>query len=161
MYYREHPKQIDEIARELGVDAVVEMSVRRVEDNVRITVQLIDGESQQHLWSQPYDRRYSASEIFAIQEDVARQIAAELRVQLTGEEEARLGEVPTQNTQAYELYLRASARLRGGGSGPREDGIDLLRQAVALDPDFAAAWATMSVAMLNLVVDWNKYDLAR
>jgi len=159
LLYRTDPKPVREVVEELGVDAVVEWSIRRAGESLRVTVQLIDGTTEQHLWSDNLDREFSAADLFALQSDIARQIAGGLRIQLTGEEESRLLDGPTENTEAYELFLRAASFGSEHGPSATYQQVDLLRQTVRLDPDFGAAWATLARALVFLVGNNGDLDL--
>jgi TolB-like protein len=130
-----------EIAATLGVGAVLEGSVRKSGDMVRITTQLVDAVSGQHLWSTDFDRELA--DVFGIQRDVALAIAAALQAELTPGEQARIEAPPTDNVAAYQLYLR-NREFSSVGIATNRTGIELLRQAVALDPDFSDAWARLS-----------------
>ena len=130
-----------EIAATLGVGAVLEGSVRKSGDMVRITTQLVDATSGQHLWSTDFDRELA--DVFGIQRDVALAIAAALQAELSPVEQARIETPPTDNVAAYQLYLR-SREFSSVGIATNRTGIELLRQAVALDPGFSDAWARLS-----------------
>lgn len=135
MPYKNTQKNIRQIARELQVSSVLEGSVRREGSNIRITAQLIDAGTDRHLWSEDYDRK--ATEIFAIQSDVAQQIARELNATLTAEESRRIGEKATGNVTAYEEYLRAKGL-------PPIEAEPLLLSALKKDSTFALAWAQLA-----------------
>jgi TolB-like protein len=126
------------MAQRLGVSHVLEGSVRRAGNRVRVTVQLIDAARDEHLWAENYDRELD--DIFAIQSDIARAIAEQLRIELSPRESEALAERPTNNPKAHDLYLRAvdQSRIASGVSGFRTQ-IALLDQALALDPDFLQA----------------------
>lgn len=130
-----------EIAATLGVGAVLEGSVRKSGDMVRITTQLVDATSGQHLWSTDFDRELA--DVFGIQRDVALAIAAALQAELSPVEQARIETPPTDNVAAYQLYLR-SREFSSVGIATNRTGIELLRQAVAMDPGFSDAWARLS-----------------
>jgi TolB-like protein len=127
-----------EIGLRLGVSHVLEGSVRRAGDRVRVTVQLIEAASDEHLWAENYDR--TLENVFAIQSDIALAIADQLQVALNPQQQASLGERPTDNATAYELFLRAvdEARVWRGAETFRTI-IELLEPAIALDPDFLDA----------------------
>lgn len=129
---------IPEIGRRLGVSHVLEGSVRRAGERVRVTVQLIEAASDEHLWAENYDR--TLDDVFAIQSEIALTIADQLQVALNPQQQASLGERPTDNAAAYELYLRAvdESRVWRGAESFRAI-IGLLEPAVALDPDFLDA----------------------
>ena len=137
MEYKSNKKNIKKIADELGVATILEGSVRKEGDKVRITAQLIDAKTDQHIWSETYDR--NASEVFAIQSEVAQHIANALNVKLTTEEGKRIIEKATDNVEAYEDYLRAKKL-------PWSQRIEPLLNAIKKDPDFSLAWAELASA---------------
>lgn len=155
MEYRDRPTPLPQIARELGVAAILEGSVRRAGNRVRITAQLIDAASDVHLWSESYERELE--DVFAIQADVARRIAEALRAELDPAESALLDRRPTEDVEAYDLYLRALEFNRAGRSPENvSSAITLLERAVERDPSFLAA-----VSRLNhqhLLMHWYGYD---
>jgi tetratricopeptide (TPR) repeat protein len=124
------------IGSELGVRYLVEGSVRRVGDRVRVTVQLIDARTDDHLWAENYDR--TLEDIFAIQSAVAKEIAGQLQAMISPEEEAEIDELPTTNMEAYDLFLRTRNRA------PLAEDADLLEKAVDLDPEFLDAWVQLT-----------------
>ncbi|MEP6571083.1 MAG: protein kinase [Gemmatimonadota bacterium] len=134
-------KKLERMARELGVGSVVEGSVRLAGDRVRIGVDLTDVRSGQTLWSEQYDRQLS--DLFAVQDDVAHQVAAALQATLTAAEEKRVARVPTTNVEAHQLYLRA-LELAGPRHSENLTRSALLLQAIHLDPQFAAAYADLA-----------------
>jgi len=133
------------IGARLGVSHVLEGSVRRAGDQVRVTVQLIEAATDAHVWAENYDR--SLDDVFAIQSEIALAIADQLKLNLSAQLQADLGERPTQNQAAYELYLKAlDIRKTWRGSAGFRDAIDLLEPAVRLDPDFLAAQMMLAEA---------------
>jgi TolB-like protein/Flp pilus assembly protein TadD len=140
MEYRNTTENVRRIAEELGVATVLEGGVQRAGDRVRIQTQLIDARTDEHLWAESYERELTAENVFAIQSDVARQIAAAMRATLTPEERERIDKQATEDVEAYDLYLRA---LDEGGAS-RDERIGWLDRAVELDPSFALAWAKSS-----------------
>jgi len=132
---------IPDIARQLGVVHVLEGSVRKAGNRVRITAQLIDARNDQHLWSDAYDR--SLDDIFAVQEEIAQAIAGALTDRL-GVDTIQV-QAPTDNLEAYEAMLRGRQRFHQRGDTIDQSIADLER-AVALDPDFGLAWALLSAA---------------
>jgi serine/threonine-protein kinase len=135
------------IGQKLNVTTVLEGSVRRAGDRVRITVQLSDVANGFQLWSERYDRELK--DIFDVQDEIAKATAERLRVTLTGGKGGRLVEQATTNVQAYQLYLQGRALVdRRGASVPA--GLNLLRQAVALDPAYSLAWAGIADALTVL-----------
>ena len=153
MKYRETQLSIPEIAAELGVATVVEGGVQRAGNWVRVNVQLIEARSDRHLWAETYDAELTPANIFSIQSDIARQIAAALRATLTPEVEVRLAARPTESLRAYDLYTRGRYlhyRPQGGTQEGLEDAARLFRQAIEVDPEFAAAYAGLADIYLDL-----------
>jgi TolB-like protein/Flp pilus assembly protein TadD len=150
------PRNLKEIAQQLGVSNVVEGSVRRSGDHVRVSVQLIDARTDRHVWGQNYD--HTLADSLALQGDLATEIAGALQAKLAPEEKARLETKPTKNTDAYVLYLKA---LEGDSlESTDEESIateKLYAQAIALDPAFALAWARASLVNTRLY-DWNQEE---
>lgn len=152
MEYRDSPKQIPQIARELGVAYVLEGSVRRSGNTVRVVCQLIDGRTGQHVLAPPpFDRRLE--DIFAIQSEIAAKIAAELKAVISPGEKATLERAPTDNLTAYDLFLRArEARNATFAPAARLAQTEpLLRSAVQYDPGFAMAWRLLGLTHLDAI----------
>ena len=149
-------KPVSQIGEELRVARVLEGSVQRAEDVVQINVQLIDAATDNHLWAESYTRDLSASNLIAIQSEIVRDIARELRAVLAPEEEARIASVPTENLEAYDLFLRARNLQERESRASRLEAIERLEQVVTLDPDFALAWAYLSIG--HSEVYWFGYD---
>ncbi len=152
MRYKKTNKSIPDIARELKVDAVIEGSVVRAGDRVRITAQLIHGPTDRHLWAQNYER--DLRDILALQSEVARAISSEIKIKLTPQQEARLARVRAVNPEAHELYLKGSPYCRQPGQ--QFKGVELLKKAIAVDPSYAPAYASLagcynSMAFLGLL----------
>jgi TolB-like protein/Flp pilus assembly protein TadD len=147
MGYANTTKRMPEIGRELGVATILEGGVQRAGDRVRINVQLIDTRTDQHLWAEVYDRELTADNLFEIQSDITRAIAGALRAVLSGAEEASLERKATDNVEAYAHYLRARATAATYGRSPQqlEESIASYLRAIELDPDFAVAWAALSI----------------
>jgi TolB-like protein/DNA-binding winged helix-turn-helix (wHTH) protein len=137
---------IPTIAAKLDVSYVLEGSVRRSGDRVRITAQLIDAKDSSNLWAEAYDRHYSAQSLIEIQSDIARAITGQLRLTLTGDVEARLARVPTENTEAYAAYLLGRERLKNRKVSELADAVDQFSLAIELDPQFAGAYAGLADA---------------
>ena len=137
--FRDGRADLKEVAGRLGVAHVLEGSVRRQDERVRITTQLIDARSDQHLWSSTFDRELV--DIFAIQEEIAQAVADAMRATL-GIRRVTV-QAPTEDLEAYELYLRGR-QLFGHRGRALLDARELLEQAVARDPDFAPAWGTLA-----------------
>ena len=142
---------VKEVAHALGVSHVLEGSVRKAGDRVRITAQMIDATTGGHLWADRYDR--DLTDIFAIQDEISKAIVAALRVKLLPEEKKAIERRGTANVDAYNLYLMARQHWTGGASGDvRRDQaiVRICQQAVALDPNYAQAWALMALAQSEL-----------
>ncbi len=137
MRYRESDKALPEIARELGVEALVEGSVLRADGQVRITAQLIDGTTDEHLWAESYDR--DLENLLALLSEVARAIATEIEVELTPEEQRLLVSSEPVNPEAQELYLKGRALLSRFESKYLSEAKRLFEQSLAIDPEFAPA----------------------
>jgi TolB-like protein/class 3 adenylate cyclase/Tfp pilus assembly protein PilF len=144
MRYKGTDKPMRQIGEELGVASILEGSVRQAGQRVRITAQLIDTASDEHLWADRYDR--DLEDIFAIQTDVAERIVEALRVRLTPQEQARLGEQPTENIEAYQSYLKGRHFLSRRTEATIRQAIEWFRKAVTADPSFAQAWAGLADA---------------
>jgi adenylate cyclase len=136
------------VGRDLGVGYVLEGSVRKAGDRLRITAQLVETENGHHLWAERYDRELS--DIFALQDEVTRQIVAALEVRLSDAEQSEIDRVPTRNLEAYDLYQRALVYLGPGHRGPEVERTaeGLLRRAIDLDPDFGPAYAALAGSLV-------------
>jgi serine/threonine protein kinase/Tfp pilus assembly protein PilF len=143
-HYKSAPKNLPEIARQLGVAHVLEGSVQKSGDAVRVNVQLIKGATDSHLWSDTFDRKLT--DIFSVESEIAKAIADQLRAKLTGQEEQVLAAKPTDNPQAYDAYLRGLAYTLKTGFTPANSlgAQKYLKEAVRLDPKFALGWALLS-----------------
>ena len=139
---------IRQIGERLGVTHVLEGSVRRAGEQVRVTVQLVDARTDQHVWAENYDRRLL--DVFAIQSEIALAIARQLRLNLAPEVSSQIGERPTQSQEAYDLYLRARALPASYDEVRMRAAIELLRGALQADPAFALAMGELGLAYSNL-----------
>jgi TolB-like protein/DNA-binding winged helix-turn-helix (wHTH) protein/Tfp pilus assembly protein PilF len=146
--YSETKRPLTEIARELGVDAVIEGTVTRSADRVRITAQLIDAHSDQHLWAESYER--DVRDILELQRDVARTIANEVGLSLTSGEQARFAQVPTVNPAAHEAYLKGHYYWSKFSCTGNTKALEYFQEAIAKDPNFALAYAGMADTYFNL-----------
>lgn len=143
------------VGRELNVAAILEGSVRKEGDRLRITAQLIDVENGFHIWSENYDRRYEA--IFEVQDDVARRIAKALRINLTESEAASLVRPPTDDLEAFELYARARHEFYKYSPEGNAAAIALYERALEIDPDYAPALAGLSLCQTqNINGGWSE-----
>ena len=134
---------VPEIGRELGVDAIIEGSVLRAGDTVRVTAQLIEAKSDRHLWADNFDRELT--DILALYSDVTREIVGQIRVTLTPDEAARLADTSAVDPEGYELYLKGDYLCDQWVPQEMLQGIDLMRQAVLEDPDSAIAHAALAM----------------
>jgi len=151
MAFKKSDRNLREIGEKLGAAAVVEGSIRRAGNRVRIVAQLVDALTDEHIWADTYDR--DLTDIFAIQSDVALNIATALRAQLSNDERARVGRRPTENFEAYELYLRGrNSFYRFSEDGFRRSLIDY-SDAIARDPSFALAWASMAESYTEICIN--------
>jgi len=143
-HYKSAPENLPEIARLLGVAHILEGSVQKSADSVRVNVQLIKAANDSHLWADTFDRKLT--DIFSVESDVAKAIADQLRVKLTGREEQVIAAKPTDNPEAYDAYLRGLAYILKTGATPTNvlAAQKYLRDAVRLDPKFALGWALLS-----------------
>ncbi|HEU5246032.1 MAG TPA: adenylate/guanylate cyclase domain-containing protein, partial [Candidatus Udaeobacter sp.] len=143
-HYKSAPKNLREIGRQLGVAHVLEGGVQRSGDAVRVNVQLIKVANDSHLWGRYFDRKLT--DIFSVESEVAKAIADQLRVKITGQEEQVIGAKPTQSVDAYDAYLRGLAYTLKAVTTPSTTlgAQKHLREAVRLDPKFALAWALLS-----------------
>ncbi|PYK14066.1 MAG: hypothetical protein DME65_00030, partial [Verrucomicrobia bacterium] len=143
-HYKSAPENLPQIAKQLGVAHILEGSVQKSGDAVRVNVQLIKAANDSHLWADTYDRKLI--DLFFVESEVARAIADQLRVHLTGKEQQVLAAKPTENVEAYDAYLRGLAyNLKTATTPANSLGAQkYLREAVRLDPKFAAAWALLS-----------------
>ena len=140
-HYKSAPDNLREIAKQLEVAHILEGSVQKSGDAVRVNVQLIKAANDSHLWADTFDRKLT--DIFSVESEVAKAIADQLRAKLTGQEEQVIAAKPTDNPEAYDAYLRGLAyNLKTNNTPTNALGAQkYLREAVKLDPKFALAWA--------------------
>ena len=143
-HYKSAPENLPEIARQLGVAHILEGSVQKSGDAVRVTVQLIKAANDSHLWADTFDRKLT--DIFSVESDVAKAIAEQLRAKLTGQEEQVIAATPTDNPEAYDAYLRGLAYALKAATNPANSlgAQKYLKEAVRLDPKFVLSWALLS-----------------
>jgi TolB-like protein len=156
--YQSKPRNLGEIAKQLGVANILEGSVQKAADQVRVNVQLVNAKTDSHLWAETYDRKLT--DIFEVESEIAKGIAKSLQAKLTGREEQALAVKPTNNPEAYDAYLRG---LAFEGRGFYAYSVDALRtaidsydRAVQLDPNFAIAWTRLS--RVNGAIYFNRHD---
>jgi len=141
--YKGKPVKVDQVGQELGVRYVLEGSVRKVGDRVRITAQLVDASTGGHLWAERYDR--DLEDIFALQDEVAQKIVSALAVKLTDDEQERLERGYTDNLEAYDYFLRGLEYFNRLTKEGTDQARRLFERAIDLDPEFAAAYGHMSL----------------
>ena len=144
--YQSKPANLAEIAKQLGVANILEGSVQKAADQVRVNVQLVNAHSDSHLWADTYDRKLV--DIFGVESEIAKAIADALQAKLTGGEQRALAVKPTNNSEAYDAYLRGLAfeARTSTALDNLEKAIGFFERAVQLDPAFAVAWARLSRA---------------
>jgi serine/threonine protein kinase/Tfp pilus assembly protein PilF len=152
----EHQKSLSEIGRELNVTSILESSVERIDNRVRIITSLYDAATSKRLWGASYDREIK--DIFAIQSDVAEQIAAALQAGLSANERANIKHKPTENSDAYDLYLRGWGLYQLYEKDENEKAIDLFKQAIEVDPKFALAYTGLADAYVERVQRFHSDD---
>jgi TolB-like protein/class 3 adenylate cyclase/Tfp pilus assembly protein PilF len=153
MQYKDTKKTIPEIARELAVDAVIEGSVVTQGGTVRITAQLINTHTNAHIWSHSYEQKLS--DVLAVQSQVASEIAAQVKAEVTPDERKRLSAVHTVNPAAYELYLRGRFVLNSYTEAGNREALALFQKAIAIDPNYAAAFSGLANAYGALSTDYE------
>jgi TolB-like protein/Tfp pilus assembly protein PilF len=146
--YRDTTKNVRQIGRELDVATIVEGAVQRSGDQVRITVQLIDAATDEHLWAAAYDEALTIENVFDIQSEISAQIASSLRAALTPEEELRLAAIPTDNIEAYAEYVKARRNLSTRSFTSLQDARAQFERAIELDPEYAQAHAGLAQSVL-------------
>jgi TolB-like protein/class 3 adenylate cyclase/Flp pilus assembly protein TadD len=144
MQYRDTQKTMKTIGDELGVATLLEGGIQRAGNRVRINMQLIDADTDKHLWAETYNKELTATNIFEIQEQVATAIAKALLATLSPEEQERIAAVPTENLVAYEAYLLGKQRMAKRTSEALAEAVDYFQEAIALDPAFALAYVGLS-----------------
>jgi TolB-like protein/Flp pilus assembly protein TadD len=149
--YKSKPEDLKTVARELGVATVLEGSVQRAGEKVRVNVQLLDARADTHLWANSYDR--DLKDIFAVESDVAQEIADALQAKLSPRQSSALATAPTRDTEAYDLFLKGEYQERQAESTENVEFFDgaetFYRQALARDPSFALAYARLAYSRLN------------
>jgi TolB-like protein/cytochrome c-type biogenesis protein CcmH/NrfG len=160
--YKSAPDNLREIAEKLGVANILEGSVQKSNDQVRVTVQLINALNDSHLWAETYDRKLI--DVFGVESDVAQKIAGSLEAKLTGRERAEITFAGTKNPDAYDALLHALAFNSTAffNGADLEKQIDYCRRAVELDPNYADAWALLAAAQVDKFQSpWQSEELAK
>ena len=142
--YKSSPDNLREIATKLGVANILEGSVQRTADQIRVNVQLINAATDSHLWADTFDRKIT--DIFAVESEIARTIAETLKAKLTGSEQHAIAARPTENTQAHQLYLKGRYFWNKRTGDDAKKSIDYFNQAIAADPNYALAYAGVADA---------------
>ena len=146
--FKDHSVEITEIGRQLNVAMILEGSAQKMGEQLRINVRLVDASNGLALWSAAYDHQFEPQEIFSFYEDIATRVAADLEVELLGDDAARLAERPTDNTQAFDAYLRGTQLLVGYTTDAFREAARLFQNAIDLDRDYALAYAGLADAYL-------------
>ncbi|HXO92593.1 MAG TPA: tetratricopeptide repeat protein, partial [Candidatus Acidoferrum sp.] len=141
-HFKSAPENLPEIAKQLGVTNILEGSVQKAADQVRVNVQLINAMTDAHVWADTYDRKLT--DIFAVESEIAKAIAETLQAKLTGAEKSSIAKAPTANPEAYELYLKGRFFWNKRTGDDLRKSIEYLKQAIAKDPGYALAYAALS-----------------
>src|SRR6266404_4594299 len=159
--YKSAPNDLREIAKQLGVANILEGSVQKSNEQVRITVQLINALNDLHLWAETYDRKLI--DVFQVETDLAQKIATSLEAKLTGREKKEIAVRGTTNADAYDAFLHALALSNRQGTDDAENMVKFARRAVELDPNYAEAWFTLALAEAQkyFYPDHSEAQLAR
>jgi TolB-like protein/Tfp pilus assembly protein PilF len=149
-HFKSAPENLPEIARQLGVAHILEGSVQRSGDQVRVNVQLIKAGTDAHLWADTFDRKLT--DIFAVESDIAKTIADTLQAKLTGSEQTAISKAPTANQQAYELYLKGRFFWNKRTGADLKKAAEFFQQAIVADPSYASAYAGLAQTQLLIPV---------
>ena len=163
LQYKNTKKNLREIAEELGVNNILEGSVQKSNDRIRINVQLINAKTDEHLWAESYDRENK--DVFSIQSEIAKKIAHELKATLSENEKSLIDEKPTENLQAYDYYLRGNSYVDRTfiiirNEAELEDAERMYRAAFRLDPAFTEAYSKLIKAYLSIYWDHSEANFA-
>ena len=151
MGYKGTSKKIREIGQELDVGSVLEGSVRKAGNRMRVTVQLINVGSDKHLWAQSYDR--DLDDVFAVQSDIAKRVAEALRITILPEEEKRIEKRPTKDIEAYAFYLRGRSQWNKRSDEGLRSAIEFFQKAIAIDPGYALAYSGVADSYAVLAIN--------
>jgi TolB-like protein/Tfp pilus assembly protein PilF len=141
-HFKSAPENLPEIAKQLGVTNILEGSVQKAADQVRVNVQLINAMTDAHVWADTYDRKLT--DIFAVESEIAKAIAETLQAKLSGAEKSSIAKAPTANPEAYELYLKGRFFSNKRTGDDLRKSIEYLKQAIAKDPGYALAYAALA-----------------
>jgi TolB-like protein/Tfp pilus assembly protein PilF len=147
-HFKSAPDNLPEIAKQLGVMHILEGSVQKANDQVRVNVQLVNAVSDAHLWAETYDRKLT--DIFAVESDIAKTITESLQAKLTGAEKSSIAKAPTANPEAYELYLKGRFFWNKRSGVDLRKAIEYFNQAIAKDPNYALAYAGLADSYMLL-----------
>src|SRR5437762_940608 len=147
-HFKSAPEDLRDIAKKLGVMNILEGSVQKAADQVRVNVQLINAMTDAHLWAETYDRKLT--DIFAVESDIAKTIAETLQAKITGSEKNSIAKAPTTNPEAYELYLKGRFFWNKRTGEDLRKAIEFFEQAIAMDPNYALAYAGLADSYLLL-----------
>ncbi|MGC2352472.1 MAG: tetratricopeptide repeat protein [Candidatus Udaeobacter sp.] len=147
-HFKSTPENLPEIAKQLGVTNILEGSVQKAADQVRVNVQLINAMTDAHVWADTYDRKLT--DIFAVESEIAKAIAEALEAKLTGAEKSSIAKAPTANPEAYELYLKGRFFWNKRTGTDLRKAIDYFNQAIAKDPNYALAYVGLADSYLLL-----------
>jgi TolB-like protein/Tfp pilus assembly protein PilF len=147
-HFKSAPENLPEIAKQLGVTNILEGSVQKASDQVRVNVQLINAMTDAHVWADTYDRKLT--DIFAVESEIAKTIAETLQAKLTGAEKSSIAKAPTANPEAYELYLKGRFFWNKRTGADLRKAIDYFNQAIAKDPNYALAYVGLADSYLLL-----------
>ena len=147
-HFKSSPDNLPQVAKQLGVANILEGSVQKVADQVRVNVQLIDATTDAHLWAESFDRKLT--DIFAVESDIAKTIAETLQAKLSGSEKSAIAKRPTTDPEAYELFLRGRFSWNKRTGADLKRAIDYFNQAIAKDPSYALAYAGLADAYVLL-----------
>ena len=141
-HFKSVPENLPQIAKQLNVTNILEGSVQKVKDQVRVNVQLINALTDAHLWAEIYDRKLT--DLFSVESDIAKTIADTLQAKLTGSESTAMSNKPTENPEAYELYLKGRFFWNKRTGQDLKTACDYFQQAIAIDPNYATAYAGLA-----------------
>src|SRR5438270_4539207 len=147
-HFKSAPENLPEIAKQLGVTNILEGSVQKAADQVRVNVQLINAMTDAHVWADTYDRKLT--DIFAVESEIAKNIAETLQARLSGSEKSSIAKTPTVNAEAYELYLKGRFFWNKRTGTDLRKAIDYFNQAIAKDPNYALAYVGLADSYLLL-----------
>jgi adenylate cyclase len=147
-HFKSAPENLPQIAKQLGVMNILEGSVQKANDQVRVNVQLINALTDAHLWAETYERKLT--DIFAVESEIAKTVAETLQAKLTGSEKSSIAKVPTANPEAYELYLKGKFFLAKRSGADLRKAIEYFDQAITKDPNYALAYVGLADSYLLL-----------